>query len=46
MYFRRRLCARTECGEHVNIMNNKTQKSEEQKQAMFYIRLRSLACNF
>ncbi|KAL3985759.1 Innexin family protein [Acanthocheilonema viteae] len=41
---RRRLCAIAECGEHVNVGNKKTQESEEQKQAMFYRRLVSLAC--
>ncbi|CAG9536126.1 unnamed protein product [Cercopithifilaria johnstoni] len=40
---RRRLCATTECGEHINTKNKKTQKSEEQKQAIYYRRLALLA---
>ncbi|VDO51134.1 unnamed protein product, partial [Onchocerca flexuosa] len=41
---RRRLCAMTtECGKNMNIENEKTQESEEQKQKILYRRLASLS---
>ncbi|KAM3717002.1 Innexin eat-5 [Dirofilaria immitis] len=42
---RRRLCAAIECDENMSVENEKTRKSEEQKQEMLYRRLVSLAYN-